>query len=56
VITDLGVEINYNTEVGKDISLQELADTHDVVVLAAGCQTPQELGIPARSSTGSFPD
>lgn len=46
LITDLGVKIHYNTEVGKDIQLQEIIDTHDVVVLAAGCQTAQTLGVP----------
>ena len=38
MITDLGIEIRYNTEVGKDITLKELADTHDAVIISAGCQ------------------
>ncbi|HET7056159.1 MAG TPA: NAD(P)-binding protein, partial [Thermomicrobiales bacterium] len=36
LITDLGIEIKYNTEVGRDISLKELADTHDVVLISGG--------------------
>ncbi|HLU37178.1 MAG TPA: FAD-dependent oxidoreductase [Thermomicrobiales bacterium] len=52
LITDLGVKIHYNTEVGKDIQLQEIIDTHDVVVLCAGCQTAQRLGIPGDELDG----
>jgi NADPH-dependent glutamate synthase beta subunit-like oxidoreductase/ferredoxin len=52
LITDLGIEIKYNTEVGKDISFQELVDTFDVVLISAGCQTPQELGVPGEELDG----
>ena len=31
LITDLGIEIQYNTEVGKDIAFQALVDDYDVV-------------------------
>ena len=41
LITDLGIEIRYNTEVGRDITLKELADTHDAVIISAGCQVPR---------------
>ncbi|HEV2067204.1 MAG TPA: FAD-dependent oxidoreductase, partial [Thermomicrobiales bacterium] len=52
LITDLGVRIHYNTEVGKDIQLADLARDNDVVVLAAGCQTAQEMGVPGEEMTG----
>ena len=42
----------YNTEVGKDISFQELVDTFDAVLISAGCQTPQELGVPGEELDG----
>ncbi|HEV2107468.1 MAG TPA: FAD-dependent oxidoreductase [Thermomicrobiales bacterium] len=45
LILDLGVEIRYNCEVGKDVTFQELSDAYDVVLISAGCQTPQEVGI-----------
>jgi NADPH-dependent glutamate synthase beta subunit-like oxidoreductase len=35
-IVDLGIEVRYNTEVGKDITLKELSDTYDAVVISAG--------------------
>ena len=52
LITDLGVRIHYNTEVGKHIQLADLARDNDVVVLAAGCQTAQEMGVPGEEMTG----
>src|SRR5215208_1791520 len=52
LITDLGIEIRYNTEVGRDITLKELADTHDAVIISAGCQIPQELGVPGEDLDG----
>jgi len=44
-ITDLGVRIHYNTEVGKDVHLSDLAANNDAVVLAAGCQVASDLGV-----------
>ena len=52
LIADLGIDIRYNTEVGRDITLGELSDTYDVVVISAGCQIPQELGVPGEHLTG----
>ena len=51
-ITDLGVEIHYNVEIGKDLSLHELHARHDAVVLAAGCQTASPLGVPGEDLDG----
>ncbi len=52
LIADLGIEIRYNTEVGRDVSMKELSDTYDVVVISAGCQIPQELGVPGEHLDG----
>jgi NADPH-dependent glutamate synthase beta subunit-like oxidoreductase/formate hydrogenlyase subunit 6/NADH:ubiquinone oxidoreductase subunit I len=52
LITDLGIEVRYNTEVGKDITLAELSQTYDAVVISAGCQLPQELGVPGEHLEG----
>jgi NADPH-dependent glutamate synthase beta subunit-like oxidoreductase/ferredoxin len=52
LITDLGIEIRYNTEVGKDVMLQDLADSYDAVIISAGCQVPQELGVPGEHLDG----
>ena len=52
LITDLGVEIFYNTEIGKDIPFQDLVDNFDAVIISAGCQTPQLMGIPGEDLDG----
>ncbi len=52
LITDLGIDIRYNTEVGKDVMLQDLMDEYDAVVISAGCQVPQELGVPGEHLDG----
>ena len=52
LITDLGVDIRYNTEVGKDVMIQDLMDEHDAVIISAGCQIPQELGVPGEHLEG----
>jgi NADPH-dependent glutamate synthase beta subunit-like oxidoreductase/formate hydrogenlyase subunit 6/NADH:ubiquinone oxidoreductase subunit I len=51
-ITDLGVRIHYNTEVGKDVHLSDLASNNDAVVLAAGCQTASTMGVPGEDLNG----
>ncbi|MBX3070917.1 MAG: FAD-dependent oxidoreductase [Thermomicrobiales bacterium] len=52
LITDLGIEIKYNTEIGKDIAFQDLVDAYDVVVLSVGCQIAQSMGIPGEDLKG----
>ncbi|MFT4038919.1 MAG: FAD-dependent oxidoreductase [Thermomicrobiales bacterium] len=52
LITDLGVDIQYNTEVGKDVMLPDLIDDYDAVIISAGCQIPQELGVPGEDLDG----
>jgi thioredoxin reductase/ferredoxin len=51
-IVDLGIEVRYNTEVGKDITLKELSDTYDAVVISAGCQIASSLGVPGEDLAG----
>src|SRR3954447_25784538 len=55
LITDLGIEIRFNTEVGKDIAFKEIVDSFDVVLISAGCQLPQELGVPGEHLSGVVP-
>lgn len=52
LITDLGIDIHYNTEVGKDVMLEDLAAKYDAVVLTAGCQTAQTMGVPGEDLEG----
>jgi len=47
-----GIVFKYNTEVGKDISADELVRNSDAVVLAGGSTIPRNLPIPGRELKG----
>ncbi len=47
-----GVEFKVNTEVGKDISGQEIIDSYDVIVVCTGATIPRDLDIPGRQAKG----
>jgi NADPH-dependent glutamate synthase beta subunit-like oxidoreductase/ferredoxin len=51
-ITALGVEIVCNTEIGKDITLTDLAEQNDAVVMAAGTLRPNLLDLPGKELDG----
>lgn len=52
VMEEDGVVFKCNTEIGKDISLDELTRTHDAVVLAGGSTIPRNLPVPGRELKG----
>lgn len=45
IISSLGVEIVYNTRVGKDVSLAELKEKFDAVFLAPGAHRSKPMGV-----------
>ncbi len=45
IISALGVEIIYNTRVGRDISLSELKEKYDAVFLAPGAHKSKPMGV-----------
>lgn len=49
-----GVVFQYNTEAGKDISIEELDKEYDAVVLACGSKNPRDLGIKGRELKGIY--
>jgi NADH-quinone oxidoreductase subunit F len=52
-ITDLGVEIKYNTRLGKDITTKKLfADGYSAVLMATGAHSGQKLRIDGEEATG----
>jgi NADH-quinone oxidoreductase subunit F len=52
-ITDLGVEIKYNTRLGKDITTQKLfADGYSAVLMATGAHSGQKLRIDGENAPG----
>ena len=49
-----GVAYYGNVEVGRDVSLEELRDMYDVIVLAVGAPRDRKLGIPGEDKAGVF--
>ena len=47
-----GVEIRCGVDVGSDITVQELRERFDAVVLATGSRVPRELAVPGRELDG----
>jgi glutamate synthase (NADPH/NADH) small chain len=54
VMEEEGIVFKCNTEVGKDITLEELQRTNDAVVLAGGSTIPRNLPIPGREFKGIY--
>ena len=46
IIRSLGVDIRCNVRIGKDITLEELRNTHDIVLLGLGLQLGRATRIP----------
>ena len=49
-----GVVFKYNSEVGKEISQEELEKEYDAVILACGSKQPRDLGIKGREFNGIY--
>jgi NADPH-dependent glutamate synthase beta subunit-like oxidoreductase/ferredoxin len=47
-----GVEFHYNVEVGRDITLEQLRDRHDAVVVSTGCMYPVAMNVPGEELDG----
>lgn len=54
VMEEEGVIFKYNTEVGKDISGNEIMQNFDAVVLSGGSTIPRDLPVPGRDSKGVY--
>jgi len=52
VILGLGVEARTSCEVGRDISLPELREKHDAVVIAVGAKRSRMLPVPGADAAG----
>jgi formate dehydrogenase major subunit len=51
-ITALGVEIRCNSEIGKTVTLMQLTEEYDAVILAAGTLRPNLLNLPGKELEG----
>ena len=51
-IVNENVDLRLSTFVGRDVSLRELHDENDAVLVAAGCFEPNYIGIPGEEAAG----
>ncbi|WP_295768553.1 glutamate synthase subunit beta [uncultured Mucilaginibacter sp.] len=54
VMEEDGVVFQCNTEIGKDISMEDLSRNNDAIVLAGGSTIPRNLPIPGREFNGVY--
>ncbi|MCP9494837.1 MAG: NAD(P)-dependent oxidoreductase [Pyrinomonadaceae bacterium MAG19_C2-C3] len=54
MVERLGVEFKLNTEIGRDISFDELQAKHDAVFVGVGLGATTRLNIPGEDSTGVY--
>lgn len=47
-----GIEFKVGTEVGRDVSGQEIMDIYDVIIVCTGATIPRDLNIPGRNAKG----
>ncbi|MBT2667455.1 glutamate synthase small subunit [Bacillus sp. ISL-4] len=52
LLTQEGIDFITNTEVGKDITAEELQDQYDAVILCTGAQKQRDLVIEGREASG----
>lgn len=53
-IKQIGVNIVTNTELGKDIKLEELRKSYDVIIIAIGANISCKMGIPGENFEGVY--
>jgi glutamate synthase (NADPH/NADH) small chain len=51
-VKEMGVEIKTNTKIGKDISLSQLLDENDAVLITTGSKDVQKLDVPGADLQG----
>ncbi|MDO5127408.1 MAG: glutamate synthase subunit beta [Eubacteriales bacterium] len=54
LMEDAGITFQTNTDVGRDISAQEIMDAFDRVILCCGASMPRDISIPGRDAKGIY--
>lgn len=54
LLTDMGIKINFNTHVGKDISFDEIYNNSDAVFMGIGFEVPYKIAIKGEDADGSI--
>ena len=52
ILEQEGIEFVYNTDVGRDVPAQEIAERHDAVVVTIGSRVSRDLDAPGRDLDG----
>jgi glutamate synthase (NADPH/NADH) small chain len=52
ILAEEGIEFVYNTDVGRDVSAEELQERFDAIVLSIGCRVSRDLDVPGRENAG----
>ena len=53
-ILELGINVEYNKELGKNISVEELSKKYDAVFISIGANIPAKMGIEGESLNGVY--
>lgn len=53
-ILDLGIKVEYNKELGKDLSLEELEQNYDAIFLSIGANKPSKMGVKGEDLEGVY--
>lgn len=53
-IINLGIEVKYNCELGKDIFLEQLKKAYDGIFISIGANIPCSMGIPGENLKGVY--
>ena len=53
-ILSLGIKVEYNKEIGKDIKIEDIAQKYDKVVLAIGANVSSRMNIPGEDLNGVY--
>jgi NADPH-dependent glutamate synthase beta subunit-like oxidoreductase len=56
LICNMGVEIQYNTRIGKDIAFEDLRNDYDAIFIGAGCHTGLKLRVPGEDDYDGIVD
>lgn len=53
-VLDLGIDIKYNMELGKNLSLAELEEKYDAIFLGFGANVSSKMGVPGEELAGVY--
>lgn len=53
-ILDLGIKLEYNKELGKNLSLEELEQNYDAIFLSIGANKPSKMGVKGEDLKGVY--